>query len=59
MDKLHADFVAALRKPETAKALAKLGADPVGNTPAEFKEELKSEIARWSKVIKEANITPQ
>jgi tripartite-type tricarboxylate transporter receptor subunit TctC len=28
----------------------------VGNTPAEFTQFLKSEVAKWAKVIKEANV---
>ena len=33
-------------------ALEKQGADPVGNTPAEFNAYLKEEHARWSEVVK-------
>jgi len=31
-------------------------ADPVGGTPEQFSVFLKSEIARWSKVVKQAGI---
>ena len=32
------------------------GGEPVGNTPDEFARWLKVEIAKWTKVVKEANI---
>jgi tripartite-type tricarboxylate transporter receptor subunit TctC len=37
--------------------LAKEGIDPASpNTPAQFKDYVQSEITRWSKTIKDANI---
>lgn len=33
-----------------------LGIDPVGNTPEEFTQFLKDEIAKWATVIKQANV---
>ena len=35
------------------------GADPVGNTPAEFIKHMASETAKWAKVIKAADIKSQ
>jgi tripartite-type tricarboxylate transporter receptor subunit TctC len=32
--------------------LATQGAEPVGNTPEEFTEFLRAEIAKWAKVVK-------
>ncbi|MGZ5154754.1 MAG: tripartite tricarboxylate transporter substrate binding protein, partial [Burkholderiales bacterium] len=32
------------------------GMEPVGNTPEEFDAYIKSEIAKWSKVVKQAGI---
>ena len=40
-------------------ALAKLGVDPGGGTPEEFSVTLRSEIARWSKIVNEAGIKIQ
>ena len=42
--------------PDIAEKLTGLGADIVGSTPAEFDTYVKSEIAKWTKVIKDANI---
>jgi tripartite-type tricarboxylate transporter receptor subunit TctC len=36
--------------------LATLGADPVGNTPEQFAAFLKSEMAKWAKLVKTAGI---
>lgn len=53
---LNAEIVAVLRLPETRKLLATEGSDPIGNTIEEFARWLPAEIAKWSKVIKAANI---
>jgi tripartite-type tricarboxylate transporter receptor subunit TctC len=39
--------------------LANAGVEPLTNTPEEFGEFLKSEIARFAKVIKVAGIKPE
>jgi tripartite-type tricarboxylate transporter receptor subunit TctC len=36
--------------------LAKEGADPVGGTPKEFADYMKTELSRWAEVIRVANI---
>ena len=56
--KLNAEVVAILKQPETHERLSKEGADPVGNTPAEFGKFIQSEIEKWRKVIKTAGIQP-
>jgi tripartite-type tricarboxylate transporter receptor subunit TctC len=43
-------------EPGTKQRLDKLGFDPVADTPAEFTERLKSEMARWGQVVRTANI---
>jgi tripartite-type tricarboxylate transporter receptor subunit TctC len=49
----------SLAKDKVREALAKIGAEPVGGTPAEFGKLLKTEIARWSKVVKDAGLKLQ
>jgi tripartite-type tricarboxylate transporter receptor subunit TctC len=39
-----------------AESLAKQGAEPLTNTPAEFRQHLQAEIARWAGVVKFANV---
>ena len=58
VDRLNGAMVAAIRKPELQEKMAKLGAEAVGNTPEEFRELVRFEQAKWSKVIREARIDP-
>ena len=54
VDKIHTDLVAVLRMPEIREKLGALGAEVVGNTPEQFAAWNSSEIAKWSKAIKES-----
>jgi len=56
--KLNAEVVAILKSPEMFDRLSKEGADPVGNSPAEFARHIQAEIEKWRKVIKAAGIRP-
>jgi tripartite-type tricarboxylate transporter receptor subunit TctC len=38
------------------KRIALLGLEPVVNTPDEFRSQIESEVARWSKVVRQARI---
>jgi tripartite-type tricarboxylate transporter receptor subunit TctC len=53
---IHADVVRLLNLPDVSDRLAQQGIDRVGNSPAEASAYLKSEITRWAKVIKAANM---
>jgi len=50
--KIQRDTVAALKDPAVSERLAGEGAEPVGNTPAEFGAFIRSEIDLWGKVIR-------
>ena len=54
--RINADFIKILALPEVGARLAELGITPVANSPEEYDAIIRSEIARWSKVIKEAGI---
>ena len=54
--KLHQEITRILRLPEVAQKLEVNASEIVANTPDEFTAYLKSEIARWKKVAKDANI---
>jgi tripartite-type tricarboxylate transporter receptor subunit TctC len=56
VDKWNAAIVKMVSDPEIKKKLDTLGFVPVGNSPAEFAERIKSEAARWDKVVKAAGI---
>ncbi len=54
--KLHDEIVAILKLPQVRNHLLAEGAEPVGNTPEQFGAFIKSEIAKWGKVIRAAGI---
>ena len=53
---LHREMANTLKQPEVRERFAKLGAEPVGSSPEEFDALIKSEIAKWGKVVKEAGL---
>ena len=55
-NRLHAEVVKILRAPEIKERLLSMGAEPVGNTQEQFGAFIKSETAKWGKVIRDANI---
>jgi tripartite-type tricarboxylate transporter receptor subunit TctC len=56
VDKWSAAIVKMAADPEIRKKLDTLGFVPVANSPAEFSERIKAEMARWGKVVKAAGI---
>jgi len=56
IDKLNAAFRESLAHAETRALLDKLGAEIKIGTPAEFKKMLADELAKWTAVVKAANI---
>ncbi|MDB5905211.1 MAG: Tripartite-type tricarboxylate transporter, receptor component TctC [Betaproteobacteria bacterium] len=54
--RLHQDTVKILAMPDMREKLGAQGIEPVGGTPAEFGAYIKSEIAKWGRVIREAGI---
>lgn len=56
VEKLAAEIAGIVKSPEIAARFEADGAVPVGSTPLEFAAFLKSEMAKWNKVIREAGI---
>ena len=54
--KLNSEIVKTLQQPGIKDRLAADGAEAAADTPAEFEALIKSEIAKWEKVIKSAGI---
>ena len=52
VDTLGKAVARATKDASVRAALDKQGADPVGNTPAQFNAYLKEEHARWSEVVR-------
>jgi len=53
---LHGEVAKALKHPDVLALFATLALEPVGGTPQEFADYMRIELARWAKVIKDANI---
>ena len=54
---LHRATVAALADPAVKKSLGDLGVDIVGSTPEEFSAYIKSEIPKWTAIVKASGAT--
>jgi tripartite-type tricarboxylate transporter receptor subunit TctC len=59
INKLNAEINAALKLPDVKAKLEAAGIDIQGGTPQDYAALIKSDLAKWSKVIKEANIIPE
>lgn len=56
IEQIHDEVKKLLATADVKEKLDTLGFDPVGSTPAEFGERIKTESVKWSKIINEANI---
>ncbi len=54
--RLNAEIVRTMHGPELRDRLAAMGTDPATSTPEEFADLIKREIAKWSKVVREAGL---
>jgi tripartite-type tricarboxylate transporter receptor subunit TctC len=59
IQKLNAEINAALKLPDVKAKLEAAGIDIQGGTPQDYANLIKSDLAKWSKVIKEAGIIPE
>jgi len=57
VNRLHAEGTKAMRAPDTRDALGKQGFEVVANSPAEFSAWIRTEQAKWSKVIRASGAT--
>lgn len=54
--RLQQTLAQTLADPEVRSQLAAVGAEPVGSTPEEFENFMRSESAKWARVIKAGNV---
>jgi tripartite-type tricarboxylate transporter receptor subunit TctC len=59
INKISTETARILQLPDVKPRLAEQGAEPIGSTPEQFSAHIKAEIAKWAKVIKEANVEQQ
>lgn len=56
VSRLHKEIASAVANPKHAQPLVRLGTQPVSTTPEEFSAFIRSETAKYAKVIKAAGI---
>jgi tripartite-type tricarboxylate transporter receptor subunit TctC len=56
VDVLHREIAKIMAMPDVKARFPALGLEPVGSSPEEFGAYIKADIARWEKVIRDANI---
>ena len=54
--RLHQELVRVLALPDVRERMAGLGVDPSGMSPEEFTKRVAADIARWTRVAREANV---
>jgi tripartite-type tricarboxylate transporter receptor subunit TctC len=59
VDRLSREIASIVAEPQMRAKLAEQGAEPVGSTPEQLAAFIKSEQAKWAKVIKESGAKPE
>jgi tripartite-type tricarboxylate transporter receptor subunit TctC len=59
IDKLNAETNRALKLPEVIEQFRIQGYQPIGGTPDEMNAQIKADVERWTKIIRDAGIEPQ
>lgn len=57
VDKISGEVQRIMQDPAMQERLRKMGAKPIGSTPAEFAQFIAAEREKWAAVIREANIS--
>ena len=52
VNKLNAAIVKVLGQPDIRKRLAEMGSEPVGSSPAEFRQFIATETEKWKALVK-------
>jgi len=56
VDRLHDEIIAILATADSKERIAVLGYDMIASTPSEFAAQVKNDVARWSDVVRRANV---
>ena len=57
--RLHAEALSALKSPQTRERLQALQLEPVGDSPAEFRAFIETQVKRFAEMVKLANVEPE
>lgn len=56
VSKLNTEILRAAAHPEFKALLERSAIEPIGSTPEELRKFMKSELVKWARVVKEANV---
>ena len=56
LDLLSQELIKIASRPDVKARFAALGFEPVGSAPDEFAAQIRAEIPKWGKIIKDAGI---
>jgi tripartite-type tricarboxylate transporter receptor subunit TctC len=59
VERIGADIASVVKEEAFAARVRDFGMDPVGSSPQEYDRFIRAEVARWSRVVKEANVKLQ
>lgn len=59
MARISEEIASMLKTDEVKRVLTSLGAEPVGTSPAQFKQYVDAEMGRWKGIVDQAGIKPQ
>lgn len=54
--KIHSDMIAVLNMPDVKRALLAQGLETIASTSEEFSEYIRNDLAKWARVVREANV---
>jgi tripartite-type tricarboxylate transporter receptor subunit TctC len=57
VQRLHAELVRVIAQQDARRMLAEQGYEPAGTSPEQFDAYIRTEIVKWSRVVKSAGIT--
>jgi tripartite-type tricarboxylate transporter receptor subunit TctC len=59
VQKLNTEMNAIFAMNDVKRRFIEQGVEPVGGTPSQFADHIRTEIRKWAKVVKDANIQPE
>jgi tripartite-type tricarboxylate transporter receptor subunit TctC len=54
--RLNADMVKIIHSPEFKKRMQEIGAEPIGDTPAQMAAQIQADTAKYARLVKDAKV---
>ena len=58
LKKIYTDALQVINTPDMRSRIAALGATPIGNTPEQFRAQIRDDLAKWARIIKLSGAKP-